>query len=221
MKLGSETIEILKNFSGIYGSIAIKPGNQLATKTPSNSMLVVASLKDTFPSEVYIYELNKFLGVMSLMNDPELDFAQTHLTVKSGDHSVFYPYCTPDEVKSPDRDSIAGPVSVEFEIKADALKKIVQATTVLKLDAIAIIGDDETIALQALHRKEARADTYRIEAGTTDKTFKFVLELDLINKLLLRDYTIAVSPKGFVRFTAEDVTYYIAPDRNTSNKGDL
>lgn len=221
MKLASETIDILKNFSGIYQSIAIKPGNQLVTKTPGNNMLVSASIKDSFPSEVYIYELNKFLGVMSLMNEPELEFEQTHLTVKSGDHSVFYPYCLPDEVKSPDRDSLDGPLPVEFAMTADALQKIVRATTVLKLDAIAIIGDGETIALQALHRKEARADTYRIEAGTTDKEFKFVLELDLVNKILARDYMIAVSPKGFVRFKAEDITYYIAPDRNTSNKGTL
>lgn len=221
MKLQSDTIDILKNFSGIYESLRIKPGNKLVTKTPGNNMLAVAITKDHFPKDAALYEINKFLGVLSLMQEPELDFQDTKVVVTSNGHTINYGYCPPDQVKAPDRDELKGDYPIEFAITADALQKIVRATSILKLTAIAIVGNGETLTLEALHDKNPIADTYRIEVGPVENTFKYVIDLDLISKLLSRDYMVAVSTAGFVRFQASDVTYWIAANRNASSKGDL
>ena len=49
MKLSSETIEILENFSKINGNLRIVKGNVLQTVGEPASIFARATLKETFP----------------------------------------------------------------------------------------------------------------------------------------------------------------------------
>ena len=67
MKLSKETIEVLKNFSGINQSIVVKEGNKLKTVNSLKNILAHATVEEDFPKEFAIYDLTRFLGLISSM----------------------------------------------------------------------------------------------------------------------------------------------------------
>jgi len=77
MKLSEKTLNILKNFSSINQSILVKQGNQLRTISVAKNILAEAEIKEDFPRDFAIYDLNQFLNGLSLHQDPEMDFSQT------------------------------------------------------------------------------------------------------------------------------------------------
>ena len=68
MKLSKHTLNMLKNFSDINMSIEIKKGNLLRTVSVQKNILAQAKLEDEFPKDFAIYELNRFLGAVSLLS---------------------------------------------------------------------------------------------------------------------------------------------------------
>ena len=60
MKLSNETLNVLKNFAGINSGIEFKSGNKLSTISSTKTVLAKATLKDTFPQDFCIYDLNQF-----------------------------------------------------------------------------------------------------------------------------------------------------------------
>ena len=68
MKLSNETLTVLKNFSSINQGIQFKKGNKLTTVSSGKTVLAQANLKDEFPKEFCIYDLNEFLSIHSNSN---------------------------------------------------------------------------------------------------------------------------------------------------------
>ena len=66
MKLSNETVTVLKNFSTINQNLVIKEGTELTTMSALKNIVARATVKDTFPQEVAIYDLNEFLSALSL-----------------------------------------------------------------------------------------------------------------------------------------------------------
>ena len=80
MKLSEKTLNILKNFSSINQSILVKQGNKLRTISVAKNILAEAEIKEEFPRDFAIYDLNQFLNGLSLHQSPDLDFTdETHL----------------------------------------------------------------------------------------------------------------------------------------------
>ena len=61
MKISKEAINILKNYATISNNLRIYPGNELATLSPQQSIFARATVPDTFPVEVCVYNLNSLL----------------------------------------------------------------------------------------------------------------------------------------------------------------
>ena len=76
MKLSDNTLTILKNFAGINNSILVKEGNKLRTISVAKNILAEADIKEEFPRDFAIYDLNQFLNGLSLHQDPDLDFKE-------------------------------------------------------------------------------------------------------------------------------------------------
>ena len=70
MKISSETINILKNFSGINANLVFKPGKELKTLSEAKTIMASASILEDFPVEFGVYDLNEFLSLFSLMDEP-------------------------------------------------------------------------------------------------------------------------------------------------------
>ena len=88
MKLSKHTLNMLKNFSDINMSIEIKKGNVLRTVSVQKNILAQAELEDEFPKDFAIYELNRFLGAVSLFDDPELEFNAKSVNIGTTKHSA-------------------------------------------------------------------------------------------------------------------------------------
>ena len=71
MKLDTKTVNVLKNFSTINPSILFKEGCILDTMAPNKGIIAKAVVPSNFPKRFAIYNLSKFLGCMSLINDPD------------------------------------------------------------------------------------------------------------------------------------------------------
>ena len=70
MKLSSHTTSVLKNFATINQNLVIKEGNTIATMSAMKNIVAKAEVEETFPMEVAIYDLNEFLGALSLFTSP-------------------------------------------------------------------------------------------------------------------------------------------------------
>jgi len=89
MKLSDNALAILKNFAGINNSILVKQGNKLRTISVAKNILAEAEIKEEFPRDFAIYDLNQFLNGLSLHQDPDLDFQEdSYLSIKEGKRRV-------------------------------------------------------------------------------------------------------------------------------------
>ena len=88
MKLSKTTIEVLKNFANINPNLMIKQGNRLATITAHKNVMSSVTIGETFPTDFGVYDLNEFLGVVSLFDDPDFTFSASNVIIKQDKNSV-------------------------------------------------------------------------------------------------------------------------------------
>ena len=101
MKLSNETLTVLKNFAGINSGIEFKQGNKISTISSTKTVLAKATLKDEFPQNFCIYDLNQFLSVHSLNKDTELDFDSQNVIFKAGRSKTKYRMTAKNMIVSP------------------------------------------------------------------------------------------------------------------------
>ena len=110
MKLSDNALAILKNFAGINNSILVKQGNKLRTISVAKNILAEAEIKEDFPRDFAIYDLNQFLNGLSLHQDPDLDFNQdSYLSIKEGKRRVKYFFADPNVIIAPPEKEITLP----------------------------------------------------------------------------------------------------------------
>ena len=81
MKVSDRTTNLLKNYANINQSIEFREGKLLKTVSPLNTILASVEVEEEFPKTFPIYELNRFLGTLSLFNDPELNFDENGVSI--------------------------------------------------------------------------------------------------------------------------------------------
>ena len=62
MNLSNETVSVLKNFSTINQNLVIKSGDSISTISAQKNIVAKATVKETFPKDFAIYDLNEFLA---------------------------------------------------------------------------------------------------------------------------------------------------------------
>ena len=77
MKLSTNTVQVLKNFASINQNLVIKEGNEIKTMSAMKNIVAKATVEETFPKQVAIYDLNEFLGCLSY-----LKILYLHLTIQ-------------------------------------------------------------------------------------------------------------------------------------------
>lgn len=221
MKLSENTINIMKNFSTINPSLLVNPGNCLTTVAPSKTIFAKANVEENFPKKFAIYEMSKFLGIVSLFKDPELEFGEHQVKIASGRQSVNFTYADPSMIVVPpaDKDINFPAADIEFTISQEELQKLIRAAAVFQLPEIAVNGDGQNITVTATNSKNPTTDTFSLDVSNTDKTFNMIFKLDNIIKLLSADYSVKISSKGLSQFTTNNLTYYVPVEANSNFNG--
>ena len=83
MKLSPQTAQLLKNFANINNNLIVKEGSQLRTISVTKETFVKATVPERFERDFQIYDLNAFLGVMSLFDSPDIDLFENYLTLST------------------------------------------------------------------------------------------------------------------------------------------
>ena len=212
MQLSKETLNVIKNFSGINGSLMLKAGNKLATISEGKNVMAEVTITETFPSDFGIYDLNEFLNVVSLFSDTNLDFSEKYVLVSGGGNSKIKYFAAGEGVVKSAPTTIKFPSSdVSFTLEAGQLAMIQRTSSVLKASDVAIVGVDGKLKVIVSDKKNDTSNAYEVTLGDTDETFKANIKVENL-KMLPNDYEVSISKKKISKFkhTASDLTYYVA-----------
>ena len=213
MKLSEKTLNILKNFSSINQSILVKQGNQLRTISVAKNILAEAEIKEDFPRDFAIYDLNQFLNGLSLHQDPEMDFSpDSYVTIREGKRRVKYFYADPNVIISPPEKAIQLPSrDVCFQLDSITLEKLLKASAVYQLPDLCAVGEAGVIKLVVRDKKNDTSNEFAIVVGETESKFSFNFKVENI-KIIPGAYDVIVSSKLLSQFTnsTHDLKYYIA-----------
>ena len=81
MELSENTLQILRNFSGINQNLLIKSGSNIKTISEARNVVATADVTENFEKDFGIYDLSEFIGVMGLVDTPTLKFEDDFVTV--------------------------------------------------------------------------------------------------------------------------------------------
>jgi|TARA_R110000796_G_scaffold3035_5_gene11562 hypothetical protein len=223
MKLSENTVSVLKSFAVINQGIEFKEGGVLQTISPQKSIMAKAEIEDVLPAQGCFYELNRFLGVLTLFDDAQLQFNEKFVTVHDSKRSVNYTYADPQMIVTPPAKEIQLPaIDVAVSIKWEDLSNTLKAASVMGLPEIAISSDGSVINLEAISSKNPTADKYSnvIDSNNAGKVFSAIFKIENI-KVMNFDYDVELSAKGIAKFkSANDegpkLTYWIATEGHST-----
>lgn len=220
MKIEPKTLSVMKNFASINPSLLFHPGDTLFTVSPTKTILAKAKIDQSFERQFAIFDLSRFIGVMSLFENPSLEFGEKSVRIVSGEHELDYRYADASTVISPDPDKqikIPSP-EIEFTLTSANLSDIQRALGALGMPEIAVAGDRTNMWLQVTDSKNLNGDSYRIKVGTTDKKFHQVFRAENL-KLIPQDYQVQITTKGLSHFKGNqviEIEYWIALEAKAS-----
>jgi hypothetical protein len=222
MKLSNETLTVLKNFASINSGIEFKTGNKIATISSTKTVLAKATLKDDFPQDFCVYDLNQFLSVHSLYKDSELDFDTSNIIFKSGRSKIKYRMTAKNMiVTAPDKDIPLSNPEVEFTLKEEDLANALKSAAVLQSPNIAVESDGTKIYVSTFNAKDDASHTNSIEVGDGNgSVFKAVFLTENL-KMIPGSYEVKIYSKGLASFShaVEELDYFIAIEAKESNFG--
>jgi hypothetical protein len=219
MKFSNETLTVLKSFTSINKSILMASGSVLKTITPEKTLIAIANIPDTIPSDACIYDLSRFLSILSLYNDPDVEFNDKYFIISEGKRRTKYVFADLSMIHTPPEKEIVIPsADVVVNVTNGDLASVQKAAGVLQFSEIAFVGEGGKCYLKAIDSSNNGADDFGIEIGETADVFQIIIKTDNL-KLMPLDYEVTLCSKGISQFKGEGVTYYVAIDsKSTYNK---
>lgn len=211
MKLSKETLAVFKNFSNINGNLSIKAGSKLTTISAGKNIMAEVVVAETFPIDFGIYDLNEFLGAMSLFETPELEFTDKHVTIKEGKNGIRY-FAANQSVLTvvPAIKQFPTP-DIEFDLSGQMLNQIQRVASILRVSDFSVVGDGSVITINVGDKTNPTGNTFSSEIGVTDKSFQVNFKVENL-KMMPGDYAVAIGAKKISRFkaTSQQLVYYVA-----------
>lgn len=212
MILSEETMEILDNFSSINPSIKLSKGSVIHTMSLQKSIHAIATIDETIPKDVCIYDTKRFLATLKLFNEPDVEFDKNFFIISHKKSKVTYTYCSEDMITVPKQSSIKLPsVDVTFDLEWETFKEVMRASGILQLKEIFVWSDDGKIFIGVNSSSDSTSDTFRHEIGDYDGNddFKVIILAENL-KLLPNDYRVNICLDGFIEMNSKKVKYFIA-----------
>jgi hypothetical protein len=221
MELSDGTLQVLKNFSGINQNILINQGQSLKTISEARNVLARANITEEFTKKFGIYDLNEFIGVLSLVDTPRLKFDDEHVTVgdSTGRSKVKYFFSSEDTLTTPQKDITMPEADLKFVLDNDTLNKLKRAASTLGHSELSISGKDGILSLSVVDSQNYTSNSYSIDIDgdfKEDAVFNFILNIGNL-KILPGVYDVEISSKLITQFKNKDidVTYWIALEKTS------
>ena len=217
------TLTILKNFSNLNSNLLVTPGNVIKTITPSKNGMAIATVEEKFDVQFGIWDLNKFLGVVSLFNNPTFTFGDKSVRIKNGGDSVVnYYYSEPRLLTYPTKDVNMPEVNVSITLTEKNFNELQKAASVMQLPDLSFKSDDDEIVAMVSDLSDPTSNSYKVVVGSGDKLPDFLFNFKMENiKILPGDYKINFAKNVVGEFVHQTipVKYWFAMEANSSKYG--
>lgn len=220
MKLSKKTLDILKNFSSINASLFTKKGDKLYTVARSQTICAEAQIDETFDDNFCIYDLSRFLGVISLFENPEFEFEQKYVTISGNNNSsIKYHFCeealldfySKNYGKCPKKSK----VTYKFDVTSKQIDNLKRAASLLELNVIEISKSTQGgIDISAVHDDGVTQNVFNVNIPDgvvlEENSKPAYVDISLLN-LYPGKYKVEVDELAIKWSNADtDLTYYIA-----------
>ena len=220
MKLTTETISVLKNFSTINQNLMVKSGSNICTMSAMKNIIAKATVNESFPKDFAIYDLNEFLSALSLFGKPDLEFNDKFLTIteEGTSKSLKYWFSDPSVVTTPSKEISMPSTELTFNLSSDILNEITKAAAVIGAPDMALTGGK--LVVTDKKNKDANAYETSLDVGDVDADYKFWFKVENL-KLIPGSYDVEVSSKKISHFTHTKlgVQYWIALEPESKYNG--
>jgi len=222
MQLSDRTMSVLKNYATINPNIVINEGKVLNTVSVARNLFSKTSIEESFPVGFGIYDLNEFLGVLSLVDRPNLKFEKDYVVVgdSTGRSRIKYFFSDPDLLTQPSKDVIMPESEVKFTLDNDTLNRIKRAAQALGHTQISITPNNRAIQISVVDVKDNTSNTFSIDVdGSYPAGVDFNLILNVSNlKIVNEDFDVSISSRLISRFASKqsDIEYFIALEKSST-----
>lgn len=208
MKLSKKTLAILKNFSTINQSIVISQGNKLQTISNVKDVFGIAEVEETFENRFAIYDLNEFLGVISLFEDPDFVFDDKSVRVVENNNEQTYFFADESVITQPPEKGIHLPsVDVTFNLTREQLQSLVKAASINSATDLTFTNGNVKV-----HNKSVpNSNSFVVQnVGTSEVDYNLSISVDKL-KMVADDYVVDVCAKGLAHFKGtQGIEYFVA-----------
>ena len=226
MNLSNETVSVLKNFATINQNLVIKSGNSISTISAQKNIIAKATVKETFPKDFAIYDLNEFLAALSLFEKPDLEFRNDFVVITENGSvakSLKYWYSDPSVVTTTTKDITMPECEISFSLNNNLLSDIQKAAAVIGVpDMVLQAMTAGKAVLKVTDKKNSTANDYAVGIDVNnedgkDVPYKFWFKVENL-KLLSGKYGVEVCSKNISHFvnTNVDIEYFIALEPESS-----
>ena len=228
MNLSNDTLNVLKNFASINPNIVFQPGQKLKTISESKTIMAQADIVEDMPKEFGIYDLNEFLSVFNLIENPGLEFEDKSVLVStaeggsqiSNNQKVRYYFSETDILTSPSKDIQMPSSELGVNLSEDILNQIRKAAAVLGHTELSLNGTNGLVTASVVNTQDSTSNSYTIELdkdNSCKNDFNFIVSIPNL-KLLPGDYFVSISSKLISNWTNSNypVDYFIALEKNST-----
>ncbi|MEX0595083.1 MAG: hypothetical protein WD512_01195 [Candidatus Paceibacterota bacterium] len=216
MKLSESTIETLKNFAVITtGGVLFRPGKVQSAISTDKTTWVIANLDDDFPVEFGIWDLSQFLGLLSSLNNPSIEFEESHLIISDDDgvKSTYY-YSSPEVITVPPEKeiNIQDKVDFEFTLTEKVFTKLSKLAAGLQLPNLIIRNKKDKLHVTVADNSNDLSNDASIEIGDySGPDVEVIFKIEYI-KLMPDNYNVKIVAQSFGVFENEAKTrkYFIS-----------
>ena len=223
MELSDTTINILKNYATINPNIVIGEGNTIKTISVARNVMSKTEVVETFDSTIGIYDLNEFLGAVSLVKEPRFEVTKDYINISDSRRSVKYFLSDPEMLTSPGKDVNMPDTEVKFSLDTDTLSDLKKAASNFGYENISIKPSKGSVSLSVTDTDNATSNVFSIDVEGTypeGADFNFILNVNNL-KVVNEDYDVEISSKLISHFTSKQspTEYFIALEKSSTYNG--
>lgn len=218
MKIGSETIALLKNFASINTNIVFKEGDNVSTISNAKNIFAKATIKEEIPCEFAVYDLNSMLAMLTLMDNQEVEFGDKCLAVTSPAGKFEYYYSNPEVVTAAPTGEIEHVSVYNFKLTAEDVQMIMKAAAITGAPTISVTCANQAVTLSVSDRKNDTAANFKKQLGTSFESFDVFIAVENLKVITdAYDVTVAKTPNGKAKFLhfkheSKQLQYWIAAE---------
>lgn len=227
MKLSSDTQSMLKNFASINSNLVVKEGNTIRTIAEAKNIIAKATVSEQFDTSFGVYDLNEFLGVMSMFDDPDINISDdsAYAQIKQDRRSVKYFFSDPSILTTPAKDIQLPSSDVTFTLSQEDMNSVRKAASTLGVSDLVVTGEEGGTGLTLLVTdvKDPTSNSFNVdidECTRPTEPFKFVFNIANF-KVVNGDYHVSITKQliSHLKNTSIPLEYWIALEKNSTFGG--